>query len=213
MIEICCSNGRFFLGKGLVTAIDAVHGVVTHVSAACVTCAKSWSSRPKKALQKFTNFDRKESTLELQTKRSVTCRTQNTLVDRLWHLNVGWHTFWPGATFDDVEEHGGFLIFEVFFVFLDLFCMSFFDVPFLGRGSSYNRYNLDHPYDKEMICLKKRSKPHDGWVVLMKELWVISEFQEISIPSDVQNLPDWQMVFYMDQKYVGILREISTPWE
>ena len=108
---------------------------------------------------------------------------------------------------------GGFLIFEVFFVFLDLFCMSFFDVPFLGRGSSYNRYNLDHPYDKEMICLKKRSKPHDGWVVLMKELWVISEFQEISIPSDVQNLPDWQMVFYMDQKYVGILREISTPWE
>jgi len=66
------------------------------------------------------------------------------------------------STFDDVEEHGGFLIFEVFFVFLDLFCMSFFDVPFLGRGSSYNRYNLDHPYDKEMICLKKRSKPHDG---------------------------------------------------
>lgn len=107
MFEMCCSNGRFFLGKGLVTAIDAVHGVVTHVSVACVTCAKSWSSRPcwskKMVLQKSTTFWPEGINRWAATKRLVSCRTQNTLVNRLWHLTVGWHTFWPGATFDDVE--------------------------------------------------------------------------------------------------------------
>ena len=39
------------------------------------------------------------------------------------------------STFDDVEEHGGFLIFDVFFcIFVVFFGMRIFDVPFFLGG-------------------------------------------------------------------------------
>lgn len=81
------------------------------------------------------------------------------------------------------EELGDFWCSMSFFVFLWFFLVwGFLMCPFFGGGSSYDRCNMGiiPTTKKKMICLKKRLNPHwhDGWVVLMKELWVISQFQE-----------------------------------